>query len=306
MRDKISEHQMMGFSSRIVAGYAWPWSKELNEDGTLINDVKIYVKDQLIFEMPWNPYDSYKKKKSKGIPANTVEWAVDSKGVNQVGCIHTAQGLEFDYVGVIIGEEFKYDTNNDCWYADVEKCHDRKIGKKSKDDFIRLAQNTYKTLLTRGIKGVYVYAVDPSTQKYLKDRLSIVKKLEDERFYHHKKVDILKVFDTVPSRVADGIPLYGDKNIMRIEHYSISKLDGEYTYCDITDEKVLLDHLVSCGESSGNMDEELEAVLEDIPQIRYYSMISSPYSYDVGFMKFKAKAIVRRLVNDRLVVSLVF
>jgi DUF2075 family protein len=128
--------------------------------------------------MPWNPQETYSRRRAAGIPLNGADWAINPDGVNQIGCIHTCQGLEFDYVGVIIGEEFTYNLKKDRWEADVTKCHDKKIGNNSQKQFLRLAQNTYKTLLTRGMKGVYVYSVDEDTRKYLKKRLQIVKQNE--------------------------------------------------------------------------------------------------------------------------------
>jgi len=305
MKDKMIEYQNMGFNSRIVAGYAWPWSKELNADGSLINDVKVYDEDALIFEMPWNPQSKYKGKKKKGIPPNTVEWAVDANGVNQIGCIHTVQGLEFDYVGVIIGDEFRYDSQKGCWVGDVDKCFDKKIGKNSKDDFVRLAKNTYKTLLTRGIKGVYVYSVDKETQKYLKERLAVVKNFEDERFYHQKQVEIGKVFNI--NKATEDISNLNEMKDMKIDNYTISKLDENYTFCNIIDEQVLLDQLLNCNNGEiVDKDDLLGTILENMPQVRYYSLLNRKYVFDVGFLKFEPKAVVKRIIDRDLIISLVF
>jgi len=307
MKNKMEEYQNLGFSSRVVAGYAWPWSKELNSDGTLINDVQVYDHDIPIFEMPWNPQSAYKGKKAKGIPRNTVEWAVDPSGVGQIGCIHTAQGLEFDYVGVIIGEEFKYDLENDCWIADVDKCFDTKIGKKSQPDFLRLAQNTYKTLLTRGIKGVFVYAVDPDTQSYLKRRLKTVKSIEDIKFYHQKKVTLAELFGVSGTRVAQLIATYGTTKQIDIENFSISKLNDQYMYCDILDERLTYDGLITFNKENVQLiGDDLEKVLKGMPQIRYYSELKGDFTVGVKFTTINPLAVVKRLVQDRSVISFVF
>ena len=58
MKEQIAKYQSLGLNSRIIAGYAWPWSKKLDDNGELVNDVKIYNDDEVIFEMPWNPQDS--------------------------------------------------------------------------------------------------------------------------------------------------------------------------------------------------------------------------------------------------------
>lgn len=305
IKSKMKEYQDLGLNSRIVAGYAWPWSKELDSDGELISDVKIYKNENLIFEMPWNPQDKYSGIKPKGIPKNTVDWSVNPRGVNQIGCIHTVQGLEFDYIGVIIGEEFKYDLEKECWTADVNKCFDQKIGKKSQKDFLRLAQNTYKTLMTRGIKGIYVYAVDEGTQAYLKRRINVVRKFEEQRFYHNKKVNMDELFDIKLKYVSESGKPYG--NILKLENINISNLDQNYYYCDIYDEKLVYDKLLIFGNGvNNNIDENLEKILKEMPQIRYYSEIVGEYEIDLKFQKIKPKAIVKRIVKDKQVISFVF
>ena len=309
MKEQIAKYQSLGLNSRIIAGYAWPWSKKLDDNGELVNDVKIYNDDEVIFEMPWNPQDSYKTKRAPGIPRNTAEWAINPDGANQIGCIHTAQGLEFDYVGVIIGEEFRYSLENECWVADVEKCFDAKIGKNHMDDFIRLAQNTYKTLLTRGIKGVFVYAVDRDTQIYLKRRLNTVKRLEEKRFYHQKQVTLNEVFsiDSRYGHVAETTSFYGKQRILKLEHFNITNFNEEYMYCDILNENSVYDQLTEIETCKvDEIDLSLKKLLEETPQVRYYTHLSSDYKVDLGFIKFTPKAIVRRLQNKKKIVSFIF
>ena len=85
-------------SARMVAGFCWPWSSKLDSAGDLVKDVRIGE-----FAMPWETHD-----KITSIPKGYVrwyEWAYRPEGIKQVGCIYTAQGFEFDYVGVIIGND---------------------------------------------------------------------------------------------------------------------------------------------------------------------------------------------------------
>ena len=150
-------------TSRIVAGFCWEWSKKPDENGDLVKDVKIGE-----FEMPWETHGDISKP-----PVGYVkwyEWAYLAEGVKQVGCIYTAQGFEFDYIGVIIGKDVKYDKENDCLIGDITQTKDPTL-KKGKENFDEYVKNIYRVLMTRGIKGCYVYCVDPEVQKYIESRL---------------------------------------------------------------------------------------------------------------------------------------
>ena len=150
-------------TSRIVAGFCWEWSKKPDENGDLVKDVKIGE-----FEMPWETHGDISKP-----PVGYVkwyEWAYLAEGIKQVGCIYTAQGFEFDYIGVIIGKDVKYDKENDCLIGDITQTKDPTL-KKGKENFDEYVKNIYRVLMTRGIKGCYVYCVDPEVQKYIESRL---------------------------------------------------------------------------------------------------------------------------------------
>ncbi|WP_206109337.1 DUF2075 domain-containing protein [Paenibacillus sp. HB172176] len=161
LRELIAQKQHAGKRARILAGYAWSWTtaKEGNPNGQ-IDDVVIEEHD---FRMPWN--------------GNAIReaWAVHPEGVNQVGCVHTTQGLEFDYVGVIIGNDLKLNPENGQLYADYTEYKDRTGKKGLKNDPDRLnalVKNIYKILMSRGMKGCYIYCRDPELQAYMKGRLS--------------------------------------------------------------------------------------------------------------------------------------
>jgi hypothetical protein len=157
----IKQKSSEGYSARMTAGFCWKWSKALSEEATLINDVVIGD-----FVRPWNaPPDL------KGLPKNIPSanfWAYDPNGINQIGCIYTAQGFEFDYCGVIIGEDLIYDFSKGEWICQPQKSFDSGI---TKTDAISLIKNSYRVLLTRGIKGCFVYFMDKSTENFFKSRL---------------------------------------------------------------------------------------------------------------------------------------
>lgn len=157
VREKAGE----GHSARLVAGYCWPWSKELGSDGRLVNDVRIGD-----FHRPWNAR-SEMTGLPKGVPKAEF-WAHDAGGLEQVGCIYTAQGFEFDYVGVIWGRDLRYEPGTG-WVGDRTVSNDAPV-KKSKDRFLDLVKNTYRVLLSRGMKGCYVYFEDPETEKFVRSR----------------------------------------------------------------------------------------------------------------------------------------
>jgi DUF2075 family protein len=90
--------------------------------------------------------------------------------MNQIGCIYTAQGFEFDYVGVIFGTDLTYDLDAGRWEGHKDVSCDTVV-KRSKDQFMDLVKNTYHLLLTRGMKGCYVHFVDKDTERFVRSRM---------------------------------------------------------------------------------------------------------------------------------------
>jgi DUF2075 family protein len=158
IKEKVAE----GHTGRITAGFCWPWS-DPDGNGNLIDDVNIGD-----FKRPWNA-KSGAGRLAKGIPKESL-WAYDPNGINQIGCIYTAQGFEFDYVGVIVGKDLVYDLDKQDWEGIKENSYDGAV-KRSKDQFTALIKNTYRVLLSRGIKGCYVYFMDKDTERFFKSRM---------------------------------------------------------------------------------------------------------------------------------------
>jgi hypothetical protein len=150
-------------SARLVAGYCWPWS-DPNPDGSLVKDVVIGD-----FAMPWEARDESDMKVAKGIP-KWYQWAYKTEGVEQVGCIYTAQGFEFDYIGVIVGNDLKYDPATDSLIGNVEATCDSTL-KRAKVDFEKYVKNIYRVLMSRGMKGCCVYFVDKKVEEYFKKHM---------------------------------------------------------------------------------------------------------------------------------------
>jgi len=147
-----------GDTARIAAGYCWPWSDPKVVDGTkaLVDDV--VVGD---WRRPWN---AKPEKPVRGIPASHF-WASDPRGFGQVGCIYTAQGFEYDWSGVIFGNDFVRRGNT--WMARRDRSFDGQVKRAGEEEFRALVRNTYKVLLTRGMKATAMYSTDPETQEFL-------------------------------------------------------------------------------------------------------------------------------------------
>ncbi|WP_261819379.1 DUF2075 domain-containing protein [Nocardioides sp. OK12] len=144
-----------GYSARISAGYCWDWSKPKAD--FLFPDIKIGA-----WERPWNNPKDTKIGEAPGRPF----WATDPAGFDQVGCIYTAQGFEYDYSGVIMGPDLVWRSGQ--WVAQPERSHDRQVKRGSYTEFDSAIRNTYKVLLTRGLRGSTVMSTDTETQALLK------------------------------------------------------------------------------------------------------------------------------------------
>ena len=120
------------------------------------------------FRQPWNARPEATKL-APGIPKAPL-WATDPGGIEQVGCVYTAQGFEFDYAGVIFGPDLTYDFDAQEWRGHPEASHDGPV-KRAKEGFTDLVKNTYRVLLSRGLKGCYVYFVDKETERFFKSRM---------------------------------------------------------------------------------------------------------------------------------------
>ncbi|MCW5640974.1 MAG: DUF2075 domain-containing protein [Rhodoferax sp.] len=161
LEHRIREKAAEG-SARLVAGFCWPWSAP-TRDGSLPADVQVGD-----WAMPWNARPDAGRL-GKGIPKSNF-WASDPGGLNQVGCVYTAQGFEFDYVGIVFGLDLRYDWDKNEWEGDKKRSHDTVV-KRSKEQFLELVKNTYRVLFTRGIKGCYVHFMDEGTRKFFQSRL---------------------------------------------------------------------------------------------------------------------------------------
>lgn len=163
MHNKIKDKNKINNKSRVVAGYCWDWISQKRPE---LKDIQI---DEFGYKATWN------------LTSDGSEWIISPDSVEEVGCIHTCQGLEVDYVGVIIGRDLiaidgvlktnpmaraKTDASLNGYKKDLKL---DPISAQIKAD--KLIRNTYRTLMSRGMKGCYAYFVDEATAEYFKSKI---------------------------------------------------------------------------------------------------------------------------------------
>jgi DUF2075 family protein len=163
LHELVREKNLKNNRARIVAGYCWNW---------------VSKKDSRAFDIEF-PQDGYKARWNLASYGN--EWIMNPNSVEEVGCIHTCQGLEVDYVGVIIGSDLKMDSGhlatNPQGRAKSDKSLNGYVGESKINPEVanakadELIRNTYRTLMSRGMKGCYVYFVDPEVKKHFESKL---------------------------------------------------------------------------------------------------------------------------------------
>ncbi len=153
MRSDIMQLEEEQGLSRLVAGYAWPWNTKKNPSGW---DIEIQGT-----KLRWNQ--------------QLVDWVNSPTSINEVGSIHTIQGYDLNYAGVIIGNDLQFDPvtktfkcNRDSYFDAKGKEKNPAQGLKySDEELLQFIINIYKVLMTRGVKGTFVLAVDPGMRSLL-------------------------------------------------------------------------------------------------------------------------------------------
>ncbi|GAA2071735.1 DNA/RNA helicase domain-containing protein [Actinomadura alba] len=159
----IDYHTVAGARARTAAGFCWPWNRDRS---TLRPEVAIRWIDatgqQRLWEAPWNAA------KAMGTPPLAPHrnfWATHPGGHRQIGCIYTAQGLEYEYGGVIIGPDLVY--RDGTWQARPGESHDDALKGLPPHQYLPLALNIYRVLLTRSTRATRIYSTDPETRAFL-------------------------------------------------------------------------------------------------------------------------------------------
>ncbi|MFF7656855.1 DNA/RNA helicase domain-containing protein [Streptomyces sp. NPDC007983] len=169
LEDWTAAHINSGRSARITAGFCWPWKSP--ERPPLLPEVSIDWKDdkgEHLWERPWNSRASNTTGDDQGVPARAF-WATDPGGHQQIGCIYTAQGMEYDYSAVILGDDLVRTSSG--WQARPERSYDDALRNLPAEEYLTYALNTYRVLATRGTHGTRFYSTHPETQEYLRTLL---------------------------------------------------------------------------------------------------------------------------------------
>ncbi|MFB6612244.1 DNA/RNA helicase domain-containing protein [Agromyces sp. NPDC056379] len=159
MCQQLREKDAAGGLARLVAGFAWPWRSKKNS--------KEYDIELDGCHLQWN--------------RTAVDWINSRGAIDEVGSIHTVQGYDLNYAGVIIGPDLRYDPLQRKLIFDRASYHDTK-GKENNprlgikyddDDLLRLVSNIYGVLLTRGARGTFVYVCDPDLRNHLRQFIAV-------------------------------------------------------------------------------------------------------------------------------------
>lgn len=164
MMAAVAERNSERNKARVVAGYCWEWPT-----GTRASRAAGHVAiPEHGFAHSWNL-------------ESTTTWAIDEDSVDQIGCVHTCQGLEFDYVGVIIGDDMRLESGRIVTDRSKRARTDaslKGIGTLARTDAERaeriaddIIRNTYRVLMTRGMKGCYVFCTDRALADYLRAQI---------------------------------------------------------------------------------------------------------------------------------------
>lgn len=157
MIEKIKQLDKKIGLCRNVAGYDWEW-KSKNKSNEEIREKGLYDFDFEGEKYIWNHTNN--------------GWILSSNAVNEIGCVHTVQGYDLNYVGVIIGPDLSYNKEKNKIEVHINELKDSNVKRGTDEKVIqKYIINTYKILLERGIKGCYIYACDKSMQEYLKEHI---------------------------------------------------------------------------------------------------------------------------------------
>jgi uncharacterized protein len=211
--------------SRLVAGYAWPWvsKKHPSKYDIIVEGVKL----------KWN--------------SKTEDWVNSSNALEEVGCIHTTQGYDLNFVGIIFGNEITFDSESQTICINKDKYHDRN-GKTSISDPQRLKEyilNIYKTLMTRAICGTFVYVADLELRKYFQKCIPTYRRANDA-----------EQFIVSDSSNPNSIPLYDLKTISTPNFLSSKEVSK---WVQIPIELENRDNYIACVVPGRSMDSTIPA-----------------------------------------------
>jgi DUF2075 family protein len=209
----IAKEKQLGLS-RLIAGYSWPWISKKDK-----SQYDIVIEGQ---KLQWNNVH--------------IDWINSADPKVEVGCIHTTQGYDLNYAGIIFGKEITYNKELNRIEIIRENYHDRN-GSAGIDDDERLKEyvvNIYKTIMYRGIKGTLVYACDPQLRAYLSKHIKSAQAQAKETTYQEQEVPVLKFleFENVKP-YENAVPLVDIQ--AAAGNFSEDQLHSELTWVEVPD-----------------------------------------------------------------------
>lgn len=214
MEKKIKERNDEVGLARMIAGYSWKWVSRYDSSlhDIIIGDIKL----------KWNSESS--------------DWINSTNSVNEVGCIHTTQGYDLNYTGIIFGNEISYDKEKNEIFIKRENYYDT-AGHQGITNPLELKEfiiNIYKTVMLRGIKGTYVYVCDDNLREYFKQHIQIYKNEKDSDIIFPKILVSPYVTEMIGIPLVGsapcGLPLMHEDNVEETIMVEKSKIRPGFTY----------------------------------------------------------------------------
>ena len=215
LHNKLKIKEKENGLSRLIAGYSWEWKSDpKKKPSPNLDAIDIEIEG---LEFQWNK--------------NYKDWITSENSFEQIGCIHTTQGYDLNYAGVVFGLEIDYDPELNTIVIDRTKYFD-KNGKNGVNDIDALKAyivNIYKTVLYRGINGVYIYACNNNLKKYLKKHININ---EEKNSITEDKINSPRIipFESVKPFV-NAVPIYNIK--VAATNFSDPQFYEEFSWAEL-------------------------------------------------------------------------
>ncbi|MBA54241.1 MAG: AAA family ATPase [Pseudomonadales bacterium] len=200
LRSAIYKKNRISNKARLVAGYCWDWASKKEKSAFDI------IIPEFNFKAQWN------------LTEDGSLWMIAENSIEQVGCIHTCQGLELDYIGVIIGDDLGVRDGVVITDAGKRSSNDRSIRgyktllkkepNKARELADEIIKNTYRTLMTRGQKGCYIFCTDPEAREYFKQAVQRHERVDHENFYPYQGLDLPIVSFDEAKPYETHVPIY--------------------------------------------------------------------------------------------------
>ncbi|MFD8025749.1 DNA/RNA helicase domain-containing protein [Streptomyces lavendulae] len=169
LQEGVERATAAGMSARITAGYCWPWTSAKRNARTLPLDIRITTTSPTgtsrVWQAAWNASTELTTPDGDTLAPSSTLWASHTGGHQQVGCVYTAQGLEYQHSAVIIGPDLTWRDNQ--WTAHPDKSQDGTLKTLTPQEYLPLALNIYRVLLTRGTHTTRIHSTDPETHHHL-------------------------------------------------------------------------------------------------------------------------------------------